>query len=330
MDQTESKSFLKRGDLMDCIPYLMVYKKNGNFCDVTLKVENKEIHAHRNILSMTIPYFETMFLSSFRERSERIIEMRGIDPEVLENLVDLSYGSEIQVTSSNVKNLLMGADFLLMSHVTSKLKEFFKSHLTLQNVWEAKITGEKLNCKELIAVADEFIDENFSAFSETDDFLELGADELLAIIQRPELRVCEERVLEAAVKWIKFSVFDRASFLTQALSHVKTNLLSARYIFQFIRNEVLVRTSPECKELLERALISQMMSGNTQSYGRTRCSSVIYLIGGRSSAESDPISDIQTYKPEENKWTILKNIGRALTCAASTVCDRKIYVFGGT
>lgn len=255
MDRAESsRNFFKRSDLMDCFPRLLDYKKKENLCDVTLKVEDQEIHAHRIILSMTIPYFEVMFLSSFRESSERTIKMHGIDANILEDLISLSYGAEIEVTSENVLKLLVGADYLLMNQVKTELKDYLKAHLTPENAWQTKIAGDLLNCEELVDAAAEFLDENFVDFSKTNVFLELESEEVISVIRRPELAVSEEKVYEAVMKWVKFSVFDRTSFLPQMLSNVRMCLLSPEYIVDIVRSEILIKTSSECKELLEEAM----------------------------------------------------------------------------
>lgn len=77
--------------------------RSGLLCDVTLKVGEVELSAHRNILSSGSQYFYAMFTGDLAESKSDCITLQEIDPKALSLLVDFIYTSEIQVTEENVQ-----------------------------------------------------------------------------------------------------------------------------------------------------------------------------------------------------------------------------------
>ena len=90
------------------------YRKDGILCDVTITVGGRKIHAHKNVLAATCPYFETMFTGDFSEFHQSEVTIREVDEEAMETLIDFCYTSSIEVDWSNVRPLIETADILQM------------------------------------------------------------------------------------------------------------------------------------------------------------------------------------------------------------------------
>ena len=82
------------------------YRKDGILCDVTITVGGRKIHAHKNVLSATCPYFEKMFTGGLSESNQSEVTIREVDEEAMETLIDFCYTSSIEVEESNVQDLL--------------------------------------------------------------------------------------------------------------------------------------------------------------------------------------------------------------------------------
>ena len=89
-------------------------RKDGILCDVTITVGGRKIHAHKNVLSATCPYFETMFTGGLYETHQSEVTIREMDEETMETLIDFCYTSSIEVDWSNVQPLIATADILQM------------------------------------------------------------------------------------------------------------------------------------------------------------------------------------------------------------------------
>ena len=70
---------------------------------MTIVVDDKEIPAHRVVLSSCSPYFYAMFTGDLAEAKSTRITLQEIDPEALEKLIDFVYTSEIHVNEENVQ-----------------------------------------------------------------------------------------------------------------------------------------------------------------------------------------------------------------------------------
>ena len=90
-------------------------RKDGILCDVTITVGGRKIHAHKNVLAASCPYFETMFTGGlFSESMKGDVTIKDVDVEAMETLIDFCYTSSIEVDWNNVQPLIVTADILQM------------------------------------------------------------------------------------------------------------------------------------------------------------------------------------------------------------------------
>lgn len=276
-EETSCDDFIYKcpGMELSCFSSQLEFKNNGKFCDVILKVADKEIPAHKVILASSSPFFDAMFQeNNFCESNEKIVKMQGIDPDILEQLVNLSYGAEIKINSDNVVKLLIGADYLQLNDIKNGMADYLKASLNSKNVFKIRHMAEKYTCYDLIVAVEEFIELNFVDLTNTEDFLKLDQNELISIINKDKLSGSEEKVYEAVIKWVKYAQSNRLSFLPMILSHVKMDLLSPQYLNDVVRNERLMGNSLKCKRQLEAAIFNHLicatknMPGYTQSRSR--------------------------------------------------------------
>jgi len=73
--------------------------------DITLKsADGKEIHAHKCVLASQSEYFETMFIGGFKETTQDVIQINDISSDVLKNVIDFMYTSElVPIEEDNVE-----------------------------------------------------------------------------------------------------------------------------------------------------------------------------------------------------------------------------------
>ena len=87
-------SRLQPGQVLKTVNELRSYRK---LCDVVLKVDGKEILAHRAILAAVSPYFMAMFTGDMKEASCQEVPIREVSHAVLEQIVDFVYTNHLQV-----------------------------------------------------------------------------------------------------------------------------------------------------------------------------------------------------------------------------------------
>lgn len=90
-------------------------RKERKLCDITLKVGEKEFHAHRVILSACSDYFCAMFTGDMEESNKSVVELHGLDSDTMEFILDFVYTETIQVSVENVQALLPAACLLQLT-----------------------------------------------------------------------------------------------------------------------------------------------------------------------------------------------------------------------
>lgn len=114
--------------------HLRQYLDREEFADVTFIVENKPVHAHRLVLSISSDRFRAMFSSGFREMSEREIYIEEGSYSIFKLMMEYIYTGEppyvLQVGSQTdpmvAAELLVLADQYMLDH----LKQLCEARLT--------------------------------------------------------------------------------------------------------------------------------------------------------------------------------------------------------
>ena len=121
-DDEESRLFQDKEHHSSVLSNMQQSREEGEFIDVSVVVGKKKFEAHRIVLKSAIPYFQAMFSKDFVERNERVIELKEnvVDESAFEILIGYAYTGQIRITSSNVQNLMIGANFLGITSACGK------------------------------------------------------------------------------------------------------------------------------------------------------------------------------------------------------------------
>lgn len=327
----------KQDDLFaESFPLMKEIRRQGKLCDVTLKVEEQSFSAHRIVLAATIPYFYAMFTHNLVESRIKEIEMKEIEPQALESLINFAYSGVVKIDNQNVQGLMVGSSFLQLNKVRDACADFLISRFHSHNVLGIRQFADSLGCLHLVSAAEKYIHQYFSKVAQSDEFSALGFDELIDIVRRDELNVpTEENIFEACMKWIKYDE-SRSSLLPQVLAKVRLPLLTPQFLADRVAIEDLIRTSHQCRDLLDEAKDFHLMPerrGLVQSYRtRPRCGDYvigqIYAVGGLTK-NGESVSTVEIYDPVTKEW----RMGEAMSMLRSRVgvatLNGKLYAFGG-
>lgn len=72
------------------------FRSDQLFCDISIKIDDKIIKAHRIVMASTIPYFEAMFSSNMLENLTNTVEIKDdeISYSTFEKIVDYAYSGK--------------------------------------------------------------------------------------------------------------------------------------------------------------------------------------------------------------------------------------------
>ena len=115
------------------------FREEGLFTDVTIKVNNKMIEAHRTVLAASIPYFKSMLTTNMKEATEDVIEIKdeedgGVSESAMESLINFAYTGIVKISTRTVQSLLIAASFLGVTSVLDACAEYLQSNITCDNV----------------------------------------------------------------------------------------------------------------------------------------------------------------------------------------------------
>ncbi|KAJ9573753.1 hypothetical protein L9F63_008877 [Diploptera punctata] len=318
-------------------PIMEDIRRQGKLCDVTLKVDDQSFSAHRIVLAATIPYFHAMFTHDMVESKQDNITIKGIEAVALEVLINFAYSGRVTLDTNNVQSVMVGASFLQLHKVRDACADFIKRRFNPHNVLGIRQFADTLGCSPLVEEADKYIQQYFHDVSMCEEYLGLSCTELLSIVRRDELHVfSEEQVFEAVMRWVKKDPDGRKKDLPQLLATVRMPLLTPHYIADRVAVEELIRTSHECRDLLDEARDYHLMPERRpllQSFRtRPRCCNYImghiFAVGGLTKS-GDSLSTVEVFDPIVGRWQLAEAMSMLRSRVGVAVMRNRLYAFGG-
>lgn len=120
---------------------------DSTFSDVTFLVENREIHAHRAILSARCDHFRAMFTSGMKETNEKVVEIPAVRYDVFYEVLNYIYTDKVdKLTAEMAIDVYIAADLYTLDLLKDKCEAAVQSQINFEN---APILVSKLFCASL-------------------------------------------------------------------------------------------------------------------------------------------------------------------------------------
>ncbi|XP_077290928.1 kelch like family member 18 [Arctopsyche grandis] len=336
-EHDEGVMFQQADFFSTAFPMMDEIRRQGKFCDVILKAGDRSISAHRIVLASTIPYFHGMFTNNMVESTQKEITMQGVDPTALESLVNFAYTGCVKINDSNIQPLMVGSSYLQLNQVRDACADFLKRRFHPQNVVGIRQFAETLACALLVDACNSFIDGNFSEVSICDEFYNMPLEDLKDVIKRNELQVSnEEVVFEAVMRWANYKTKERADCLPQLLSCVRLPLLTPHYLADRVATEEMIRSSHQCRDLVDEAKDYHLMperqfliQGSRTKPRTAECfAGIIYAVGGLTKT-GDSLSTVEAYSPAIGRWIPAEAMSTVRSRVGVAALRGRLYALGG-
>lgn len=259
---------------------------NRELTDVILSVEGHDFPCHRAILAAASQYFRAMFCSGLKESHEESVQIKGLDSGTMRSLLEYTYTSRALLTHSNVQRILEAASQFQFLRVVDACAAFLSKSLNLENCIGVLNLAESHALLALTIKVQDYITSQFSQVVQLQDFLEVPAESLEAVLQRDDLNAkCEELVFEALMRWVRARQEERYPLLVGLLSHVRLPLLEPAYFVEKVESDELIRHCSEAFPLLQEARTyhlsgREVVSERTKPREQHFLSEVFLIIGG--------------------------------------------------
>ncbi|XP_015260566.1 PREDICTED: kelch-like protein 7 isoform X1 [Cyprinodon variegatus] len=304
-------------------------RKQGALCDVTLVVQERRFAAHRLVLAAGSEFFRLMFTTNMMESVSPEVELKGVDPEIIELLIDYIYTAEIKINVRNVQSLLHVASQYQIQPVQAMCEEFLMEKVNVTNCMGIWALAHAFYCEGLRAKAETFLLKYFTESSTLVDFLQLPVNCLSKILSNDKLSVPEEQIYEAALRWLKHDLPNRRQHLAEVLSCIRFPLMSTDFLFETVPKEPLIGDSPWCLSMVIGAVNSRLNWRDHKDpvetcRPRMKKRKHISLFGY---LKPDPC---RFFNPKDSKWTAIHCSLEKRWNAAAVYLDDEVFILGGS
>ena len=112
------------------------FRKTGEFCDIRLKVGNRYFDCHKVILASATNFFHMLFKSAYRECNQKVVELRDVDENIFEILLNFMYFGELDVLEKDVVSVLAACVYFQLKEGEDTCINVIKYNLHAVNVFE--------------------------------------------------------------------------------------------------------------------------------------------------------------------------------------------------
>jgi len=312
MDGEEEFRFVELSHPTHLLAGLNAMRLGRQFCDVVLCVDGQEFPAHRIVLSSLSAYFRAMFASEMAEKRQERVTLNGVEPAMINLIIQYAYTSEINITKANVQSLLSAANLLQVIPVRDACCRFMLRHMDESNVIGVHCFAEAHACNELVAKSKDYILDTFVDVCRQEEFLDLNESKLVEILSNDDIFMeSEETVFLAAIRWLDHDPASRSANFDRVLEHVRLPLVSPYFLHDCVDKQAVVKENLKCRRLLDEAVSyhllpdrrHEMRNHRTKPRKASGMVEVIILVGG----EDDKVvlRSVESFDPSTHAWKTL-------------------------
>ena len=147
----------------------------GLLCDVFLTCQYREFKAHKVVLAASCDYFQALFTSPMQEKHGEKVNLE-VPSSVVEELLTFLYTGKTRLCESNVKELLIAADYLMIEELKLQCVDYYIGALSSSTCLQIYSLAVKYNADWLERKSESFILKNFALLKEQCEFMELDYD----------------------------------------------------------------------------------------------------------------------------------------------------------
>ena len=274
-------------------------KMMDGLSDVTLVLKDKrEFRASRNVLSAASPFFSALLNSNMRENKEGIIRLEYIADTVMKDVLQFTLSGRVEITPTNVQDLIVTADYLLLPNLKTVAGRFLKGNMTISNCISIYYFAEKYRCEEHVIKA--FILSNFDVVAKSEEFLNLECQQVEEWISSDEIAISSEKeVINIILNWAEQKENERKGKLEDLFRHVRFSFVSRDYLKDVVTNHLVTENS-SCLRLVKDAMkkVHCATDNDIPPPGRDWQHNHLVVLAGNQTL---------CYDPNEEKWYRMGN-----------------------
>ena len=193
---SERTKFIFNNELLSDVKFVATVSNSES----KSRKSQKSIPAHKFLLAISSPVFYAMFYGEMAETGGTI-ELPDCDYESLLELFRYLYSDEVNLTGSNVMQVLYLANKYLVPSLAERCTEYLREHLEASNVFSILLQAQKFEDKDLEERCWSVIESHTGEAVTSDDFVTLERSIVESVVKRERLNVKEVDLFKAVDRW---------------------------------------------------------------------------------------------------------------------------------
>ena len=193
---SERTKFTFNNELLSDVKFVVPASHNES----ETRKSQKCIPAHKFILAISSPVFYAMFYGEMAETSDTI-QLPDCDYESLLELFRFLYSDEVNLSGSNVMQVLYLAKKYLVPSLADNCTEYLQEHLAASNVFAVLPQAQKFEDKDLEERCWEVIEEQTEKALTSEEFVTLERSVVESVVKRERMNVKEVDLFKAVDHW---------------------------------------------------------------------------------------------------------------------------------
>lgn len=338
-DKPKDRACEKNGDIGDmtfcmgsyieeAMKMMFMMRSHHMLTDVILEVGNELFHAHKVVLAAASPYFKAMFTGGLKECEMSRVRLQGVCPSAMGWLMYFIYTGKVRVTELTVCQLLPAATMFQITNVVDACCAFLERQLVPSNAIGIADFADQHGCATLKQKAHQFIERHFTQVCREEEFLQLSAVKLIALIKKDELNVREEQeVYNAVLTWVKYDEDNRYPKMEHILYAVRCQYLTPNFLRDQMKNCAVLKKVPACREYLAKIFKDLTLHKKpVVKERRPNTPRIIYIAGGYLRHSLDTL---EAFNLDDNAWTSLPKLTVPRSGLGGAFLKGLFYAVGG-
>ena len=193
---SERTKFVFNNELLSDVKFVVPASRNES----ENRKSQKCIPAHKFMLAISSPVFYAMFYGEMAETSGTI-QLPDCDYDSLLELFRFLYRDEVNLSRSNVMQVLYLAKKYLVPSLADKCTAYLQEHLGASNVFSVLLQAQEFGDKDLEERCWEVIEAQTENALTSQEFVTLERSVVESVVKRERLNVKEVDLFKAVDRW---------------------------------------------------------------------------------------------------------------------------------
>ncbi|XP_066473925.1 calicin [Tiliqua scincoides] len=314
-------------------------RKNKEFCDVALCVDQKVYYAHLNVLAAVSSHIRNLIVSNDMKTDDElyiIIDAKFLSAALLEQLLDYFYTGKVVISDKNAEDLLKGAKYFNSLTLKSHCSDYLLRSLKKENCLYYMLLANSYEMKEVATAAYESIRDHFHYWAGPEGMLDLvycPSNIFGRLLRDDNLHVeDEDQAFLALLQWVKHKRTERQKIFRKFFGYIHLTAISNKTLLAACQETLLFEEHAGPLSRIE-SVLNDRKHGSPQSlmlYQRKGAlvESVVVLGGQKEKGKFN--NGVFAYITGENIWLKLTEMPYKAAALSATSLGKYIYVSGGT